>query len=637
MYFRFFLGAIILAIMAWRNPLWAQTLLRADSLKALLNCPDDSTRVDIINQYVIQIREGDNANALEWAIKARDLSLKLDYQRGLAGALANMGWINYRQGDFPSALELTTRSLAISESIKDFAEMGSGFNNLASIYVEQKEYSTALATFKKALAWGEKAGSQYTTGRSYNNIAYVYLLSNILDSARYYALKGIDETKGYSTGFAWRTLGDICEKENKLKEAEDNYVKTLAIADANRNYSLRVSTAHRLGKMYLNHDQIHQAEKVLLENENLCKQFRFRNELANTYKVLGDLYRKKSDFVKGTSYQLKFNSLNDSLYNESRTKQIVLLERKYNEAKIDLLTKESELNEKEIRTEKLKEYIAVGGLAAFVAFAFLLYANNQKMKLVNRQLAEKNNEINERGKELKSQAEELARLNTTKDKLFSIIAHDLRGPINSLTSLLELSENGYLNEVEFKKYIGELSKNTNRTKELLDNLLYWSSSQIKKQDSQFAYFNVRTAIDSVVLLYEKQAVAKNISVLRPETDQDVWADPNMINLVMRNLLSNAIKFSKSGGLVTIGYQSKEQDLHCFLKDEGVGISKAILDKLLSGEMTTTRGTGNEIGTGLGLQLCIDFIQKNGGRFWVDSEPNRGSTFWFTLPLAPLKA
>ena len=129
---------LFIAIMASGNLGWSQTLLRADSLKLLLNRQNDSVRVDIINQYVVQIREGDNADALEWATMARDISLKLDYKRGLAGALANMGWVSYRQGDFPSALELTTQSLAISESIKDYADMGSGFNNLASIYVEQK-------------------------------------------------------------------------------------------------------------------------------------------------------------------------------------------------------------------------------------------------------------------------------------------------------------------------------------------------------------------------------------------------------------------------------------------------------------------------------------------------------------------
>jgi signal transduction histidine kinase len=458
-----------------------------------------------------------------------------------------------------------------------------------------------------------------------------------LDSARYYALKGIDETKGYSAGFALRTLGDVYEKENKVDEAEKSYLKTLAIADTNKNYSLRVSTAHRLGKMYLNHNQIAKAESVLLDNEKLCHQYGFRNELANTYKVLGDLYKQKSEFAKGDSYEEKYKSLNDSLYNESRSKQIAFLERKYNEAKIDLLTKQTELREKEIKSEKLRMYLAVGGLIVFVAFAFALYANNQKMKLVNRQLAEKNNEIRERGEELKSQAEELSRLNTTKDKLFSIVSHDLRGPLNSLTSLLELSEKGYFSETEFKKYIHELSKNTNRTKELLDNLLYWSSSQLRKQDPQPAYFDIKSLIDSVILLYEKQAVAKNVKVLQPDHDQNVWADANMISLVLRNLLSNALKFSKANGVVTVGYQTHEQYLNCFLKDEGVGIAKSVLDKLFSGEMITTRGTGNETGTGLGLQLCIDFVQKNGGRFWVESEENKGSTFWFTLPLAPLNS
>src|SRR6185369_3962522 len=260
--------------------------------------------------------------------------------------------------------------------------------------------------------------------------------------------------------------------------------------------------------------------------------------------------KQKSDFTKGISYQEKFNSLNDSLYNESRTKQIAFLERKYNGAKIDLLTKASELREREIRTEKLKGYVAVAGLIVFVAFAFLLYANNQKIKLVNKQLAEKNDEINKHGEELKFQAEELARLNTTKDKLFSIISHDLRGPLNSLTSLLEVSEKGHFNETEFKKHIHELSKNTSRTKELLDNLLHWSSSQLKKQDPQPTFFNLKIAIESAVFLYEKQALTKNVKIFHPGMDQNVWADFNMISLVIRNLLSNALKFSKSNGLVT---------------------------------------------------------------------------------------
>jgi len=155
MVLQYFLGLLVFAVAASGNSVWAQTQLRADSLKVLLNRPDDSVRADLLNQFVVEIREGDNASALGWATMARDLSLKLGYKKGLAGALANMGWISYRQGDFPSALALTTQSLAISESIKDYADMGSGFNNLASIYVEQQEYPTALATFKKALVWGK--------------------------------------------------------------------------------------------------------------------------------------------------------------------------------------------------------------------------------------------------------------------------------------------------------------------------------------------------------------------------------------------------------------------------------------------------------------------------------------------------
>src|SRR5689334_13867792 len=261
----------------------AQTIESADSLKALLNRADDSVKVDVLNQLVIHLREGNNAEAMEYSTRARDLALKLNYQKGLAGALGNIGWIYYRRGEFPAALEQSTQSLAISESIKDYDELGRGLNNLASIYVEEKEYGKALSAFKQALIWGKKVKNNFTVGRSYNNIAYVFFLVNQLDSSKHYAEAGVIATKGYSSGFAWRTLGDIYEKQNKIALAEESYSRSIAVADSNKNYTLRVSTAHRLGKMYLNHGQSTKAESVLKANERLCNQFHFRNELVNTY------------------------------------------------------------------------------------------------------------------------------------------------------------------------------------------------------------------------------------------------------------------------------------------------------------------------------------------------------------------
>ncbi len=606
----------------------AQTIKSADSLKSLLNRPEDSVKVDVLNQLVIHLREGNNIEAMQFAVQARDLAQKLNYKRGTAGALGNIGWIYYRRGEFPLALEQATQSLAISESLKDYDELGRGLNNLASIYVEQKEYNKSLTTFKQALIWGKKTKNEYTIGRSYNNIAYVFFLTNQLDSAKHYAEAGVIATQGYSAGFAWRTLGDIYEKQNKIAAAEENYLKSIAVADSNKNYTLRVSTAHRLGKMYLNHGQSGKAERVLKANEQLCSEFHFRNELVNTYKLLAILYKGNSEFSKATTYYEKFISLNDSLYNETTAKQLAMQEDKYKsqlqQSKIDLLTKESELKDKEIKTQQLTSVVAVIVLMLFIALATLLYTSNQKIKAANEQLAYKNKEILEHD-------EELSLLNATKDKLFSIISHDLRGPFNSLSGLLQMNEKGYINEQDFKKYIEELSKNTFRTKELLDNLLLWSTAQLKLDKARPVNFNLKSVVNEVSLLYESPASEKNININNQVVDHHAFADPNMIRVVLRNILSNAIKFSFNGGSITIGSIAGDQALRCFVKDEGRGIPKIFLDKLISGEMMTTKGTANEAGTGLGIHLCIDFINKNGGRLWAESEGSEGTTFWFSLP------
>lgn len=605
----------------------AQTIESADSLKALLHRADDSVKVDLLNQLVIHLREGNNVEAMDYSTQARDLAQKLNYKKGLAGALGNIGWIYYRRGEFPLALEQSTQSLAISESLRDYDELGRGLNNLASIYVEQKEYGKALTAFKQALVWGKTVKNNFTIGRSYNNIAYVFFLTNQLDSAKLYAETGMVATRGYSAGFAWRTLGDIYEKQNKIALAEESYSKSIAVADSNKNYTLRVSTAHRLGRMYLNQGQTGKAERVLKANEQLCRQFHFRNELVNTYKLLASLYKGKSDFSAATRYYEKFISLNDSLYNETTAKQLAIQEDKYKsqlqQSKIELLTTESQLKDEELNAQRLSTAAAVVVLVLFIALATVLYRGNRKFKKVNEELQQKNDEI-------LAHDEELTRLNVTKDKLFSIISHDLRGPFNSLSGLLQLNEQGYVNEEEFKKSISSISKNTIRTKELLDNLLHWSTTQLKIDKSRPLKFNLKKVATAAIQLYETPANEKSIKINNQVTDIHALGDPDMISVVFRNLLSNAIKFSFPGGVITIGSSPESHEIRCFVKDEGQGIPRIFLDKLLAGEMKTTKGTASEEGTGLGLQLCIDFVNKNGGNLWADSGI-QGTTFWFSLP------
>lgn len=233
---------------------------------------------------------------------------------------------------------------------------------------------------------------------------------------------------------------------------------------------------------------------------------------------------------------------------------------------------------------------------------------------------------------LKAIEYELIEINQSKNKLFSIIAHDLRSPLNTLTGLLELVNNQLVNEQEFKGLVDELSKNVSYTSQLLNNLLHWASNQMERQVVNPQYINIHQLIENNIILANKNAILKRISLeYKKENDYQVWADKDMIDLVLRNLISNAIKFTLVGGLIRLDTVMRENNVLVSVQDNGIGMSAQALDNLFKYQMHSTNGTNGEKGSGLGLILCKEFVEKNGGRIEVVSEPNKGTTFTFTIP------
>jgi PAS domain S-box-containing protein len=238
--------------------------------------------------------------------------------------------------------------------------------------------------------------------------------------------------------------------------------------------------------------------------------------------------------------------------------------------------------------------------------------------------------------QLRVQSEQLSAMNKLKDRLFSIISHDLRGPLINLNEVIKLLNAGMITEDEFKSFIPKLSKNIGYTTGLLENLLFWSRSQLQGEIIKPVYFDLKLIADNAVALFENVIKEKNIITdnhLDPNTL--VYADMDMIQLIVRNLISNAVKFSKHGGSIKItSYKEGKSKVICF-SDSGVGISEENQRKLFEQETFTTRGTDNEEGTGLGLLLCKDFIEKNGGKIWVESKIGVGSNFCLQIPDSPV--
>lgn len=240
--------------------------------------------------------------------------------------------------------------------------------------------------------------------------------------------------------------------------------------------------------------------------------------------------------------------------------------------------------------------------------------------------------LNER---LQDSNEELQNINRTKDKLFSIIGHDLRGPLSNINNLLKLILEGVLDKEEREELLTETMKSVKLTYDLLENLLFWAKNQRNEIDFRPSNCDITTVVDDNIALQESAARDKNIS-LRAEYTPGLkaFADKHMLNIIMRNLISNAIKFTHEGGHIIVLVSESANEVKVSVQDDGVGISEENIEKIFdSVQSFTTRGTRHEKGTGLGLILTKDFVQKNGGKLHLTSQVDKGSTFSFTLPQA----
>ncbi|MFY7651133.1 MAG: sensor histidine kinase, partial [Chitinophagaceae bacterium] len=236
-------------------------------------------------------------------------------------------------------------------------------------------------------------------------------------------------------------------------------------------------------------------------------------------------------------------------------------------------------------------------------------------------------------KQLIVQAEELKNSNQIKDKIFSIVAHDLRTPLLNMNEVLSLTTQGLINPEELQEMLPMIQKDIQVTAGFLENLLHWSKSQLQGQNLAPQVFNLTELVTNIIQLFSLNAKDKQIVLNNHLPDSlMVYADKNTIQLVVRNLLSNALKFCRQNDTITVTATGDNGFCKVCIADTGMGIAPENVDKLFSLNNFTTKGSKNEMGTGLGLVLCKEFVEKNGGKIWVNSELGNGAKFCFTIPI-----
>jgi PAS domain S-box-containing protein len=369
--------------------------------------------------------------------------------------------------------------------------------------------------------------------------------------------------------------------------------------------------------------EIHDNEKVLAQNK-----FRMLFEqspvgMALVLHETGEFLEVNNSVLESTGYT-KEEFLNLSYWD--------LTPREYEQQEIEQL---ETLNRTGYFGPNFKEYIRKDGSRYPLSISGALFVDVDGRKVVWG-IIEDLSDRREQELIIKNQNEELLRLNAAKDKFFSIIAHDLKNPFSAIigSSDLLLSRSNKNDIQEIDRYAKIINQSSKKALDLLLNLMDWSQIQTGRMKFEPEYFDIHTLVEEAVGLLACNAEEKFISIRNNISEKTmVHADKIMISIVLRNLISNALKYTHLKGMIEISSEFQKDSIFISVKDNGVGIANQVIDKLFNIEgVLSTPGTQKEKGTGLGLILCREYLEKNKGSIWVQSDVNEGTTFYFSLPL-----
>ncbi|HAA12016.1 MAG TPA: hypothetical protein DCE41_10080 [Cytophagales bacterium] len=283
--------------------------------------------------------------------------------------------------------------------------------------------------------------------------------------------------------------------------------------------------------------------------------------------------------------------------------------------------------------------IQIGYFSTLLFLHGTLFYFKRNLETQRDNIAQKHEKLSSQQAEILAQRDNLEELNQVKDQIFSIIAHDLRSPLNSLHNILSLFQQGNnLTTHELQSLLNKVGRKVQNVSTLLNNLLYWAMSQMNaKMTMKPKYLTVKPFVQETFRLYEEVSVEKHIKITAaiPGDLPPILADEDALRLVLRNLIANALKFTHPYGKVQVSASHIPGAIRIDVSDTGIGMSKEQIQRVLSGTVSqSVLGTQNEKGTGLGLLITKEFLERNGGALGIRSEPLEGTTVYFTLPLAP---
>jgi len=629
----------------------AQELILIAERKASI-LQNDTILADVYNiKGIIEQEKGEFNVALENYYLAYDKYDHLNNTEGKSTVENNLGIVNYYLGNYDVALKHYLNAIKIDKEDTSYNSSGSSvYNNIGMILDERKNYKEALKYYKKSLDIALKNDHKTAIATSYNNIAEVFNYSGNYDSAKIYYGKSLKISKKINdqSGIAliYLNFGDLALKEKKIELAHKNLNRAEEIYN---KIDDKVSITYLFeirAKVYLEQGYLKKALQIALKGYNNSVELKISDQKKSLAELIGRIYEKQKNFEKALSYYKQFKMHSDSIKQKSVDNQLINYEAKVKfEAQKRVIelrnSKERARQELRLKQERNRRNYILIVLLFLVLISILAIRGNRAQKKFNSELLEKNQRINEHSEELiqtlqqlSYREQQLTELNSTKDRLFSIIGHDLRGPVGSMQNLMEMLTEQFdqFSTEEIKNTLITAKESSAQTYSLLENLLMWAKTQKNEVIYEPQIQKIKPVIENNIKLLTGTAEIKSIHLKQDIKDLVAFFDSNTVSTIIRNLISNALKFTPEGETITVACKELQNFLEISIIDTGIGMTQETIDKLLNpNEVFSTFGTNNEKGSGLGIKLCMDLVAQNKGEFFISSELNKGSVFKFTLP------
>ncbi len=552
--------------------------------------------------------------------KAEAYFKKANHQRGLAIINNNKSTIEQGRGNSEKAIHYILEANLYFERVHDSLVLSSTYNNLANIYSNIDNYKLAEEYYKKSIDLKKKFNPKKTSS-SLNNLALLYTEQGKNEEAKKLIQESLEISKKNDNtldrSMVYNRLASLFLIDKEYAISKKYYDSSYDNAIKAQNNRVAANVKQQQGLIAIRVKKYKEAEKLLKEAREELLKLESPPLLLTNYRYSAILDSARNNFASAFAWQTKYQKIADQSSVNETTKKVSKAEIRYKseleQLKLLEAQKKRELQTKEeLVRYRIFTFISLG--VSILIGVFLVFVIKTR-------------------KERKRYIKELNTSNEVKNKLFSIISHDLKNEIHGLDSMLNLLEEDAISKEQFQEVIPLLANKTHQTSTMLNNLLNWSKSQLKELNARPTTFSVQEVIESKFEFFEPKAASKKIKLNNQLDASIVYADKDMFSIVSQNLLANAIKFCKPGDSITLRSEEKDEHLEISFQDTGIGIPEENLNRLFSEDTFTTEGTAKEKGTGLGLRICKELIELNKGVIGVKSILGQGSTFSVLLPKA----